>query len=66
MLVFCKNCKHNSGRFKSEAMCCHRNNLSHDWFSDCLPVKECCEINANNNCPWYESYKSNNDCPWYE
>ena len=54
MLVFCKNCKHNSGRFKSEAMCCHRNNLSHDWFSDCLPVKECCEINANNDCPWYE------------
>lgn len=57
MKVFYKDCKHNVGRFKTESQCLHRDNITYDWYEYGVPIKECSELNANNNCSWYEEVR---------
>ena len=54
-LVFCSKCINLAGRSTGEYACYADKNMTNiDWYSQ-KPNKKCEELNANNDCSWFES-----------
>ena len=54
-LVFCSKCINLAGRSTGDYMCCAEQNLTKANWYDVKPNKKCEELNANNDCSWFES-----------